>query len=87
MWQNYAAVLRHPFVVMQIENLKRERNLLDRLRNPGIIRLHFTFQDQDSLYFGLELCPNGVAPELRYYQVYHQLASYDRGFVSLRKSP
>jgi serine/threonine protein kinase len=46
----------------QIENLKRERNLLDRLRNPCIIRLHFTFQDQDSLYFGLELCPNGVSP-------------------------
>jgi 3-phosphoinositide dependent protein kinase-1 len=48
-------VLRHN----QTRYISRERRLLDSLEHPGIVRLHFTFQDEDSLYFGLELCPHG----------------------------
>ena len=42
--------------------IKTERRLLDRLESPWVVRLHFTFQDPYSLYFVLELCPNGSAP-------------------------
>ena len=48
-------VLRHK----QIKYIKNERFLLDRINYEGISDLYFTFQDQDSLYLGLELCPNG----------------------------
>lgn len=37
-----------------------EKNLLLKLRShPGIIKLHYTFQDTQCLYFVLELCENG----------------------------
>ena len=44
----------------QTQYLSNERKLLDRLENPGVVNLYFTFQDADSLYFGLELCPQGL---------------------------
>lgn len=43
----------------QTEHISNERKLLDSFDYEGIVHLHFTFQDADSLYFGLELCPNG----------------------------
>lgn len=49
-------VLRHK----QIKYIKNERFLLDKINYEGICDLYFTFQDQDSLYLGLELCPNGT---------------------------
>ena len=36
-----------------------ERNTMDRLDNPGIVRLCFTFQDEDHLYMATELCRAG----------------------------
>jgi len=48
-------VLRNSYT----EYIKTERKLLDRLDSPWIVNLHFTFQDTHSLYFVLELCPNG----------------------------
>jgi len=48
-------VVRHGTV----DQVRRERNLLDRLTDEGIVRLHFTFQDALSLYFGLDYCPGG----------------------------
>mmetsp|Transcript_7844 Transcript_7844/g.15024 ORF Transcript_7844/g.15024 Transcript_7844/m.15024 type:complete len:422 (+) Transcript_7844:13343-14608(+) len=36
-----------------------EKNLLTRLRHPGIIRLYFAFQDQMNLYYATEFCPGG----------------------------
>ncbi|KAI8476065.1 MAG: 3-phosphoinoside dependent protein kinase [Monoraphidium minutum] len=42
-----------------IDYIRNERTILDRLHHPGIAQLHFTFQDADSLYMGLEYCPNG----------------------------
>ena len=50
-------VLRHK----QIKYIKNERFLLDKINYEGISDLYFTFQDQDSLYLGLELCPNGTS--------------------------
>ncbi len=48
-------ILKHK----QTDYISNERKLLDQFDNEGIVRLHFTFQDATSLYFGLELCPNG----------------------------
>jgi 3-phosphoinositide dependent protein kinase-1 len=50
-----AYVVRHGAV----EALRRERAILDRLTHPGVVRLHFTFQDALSVYLGLEYCPGG----------------------------
>lgn len=36
-----------------------ERTMLLNLDHPGIVRLHFAFQDDWALYFGLELVPGG----------------------------
>jgi 3-phosphoinositide dependent protein kinase-1 len=51
-------VLRHRLV----GQLRQERNILDRCCHSGIVRLHFTFQDDAAVYLGLELCPNGLSP-------------------------
>ncbi|KAJ0545963.1 putative protein kinase AGC-PDK1 family [Helianthus annuus] len=39
--------------------VKLERIVLDQLTHPGIIQLHFTFQDTYSLYMALESCEGG----------------------------
>ena len=36
-----------------------EKNILCRLSHPGIVKLHFTFQDKTNLYFGMNLVPGG----------------------------
>ncbi|KAM0946305.1 putative protein kinase AGC-PDK1 family [Dioscorea sansibarensis] len=43
----------------KISYVKLERIVLDQLDHPGIIRLHFTFQDTYSLYMALESCEGG----------------------------
>ena len=48
-------VLRHK----QMEYVRNERYVLDKTNYEGVVNLHFTFQDDNSLYLGLELCPNG----------------------------
>ncbi|DBA89929.1 hypothetical protein WJX79_010639 [Trebouxia sp. C0005] len=48
-------ILRHK----QTKYIKNERFLLDKINYEGICDLRFTFQDQNSLYLGLELCQNG----------------------------
>ena len=42
-----------------VHQIQRERILLARLHDDGIVKLHFTFQDDDSLYLALDYCPNG----------------------------
>ncbi|XP_076888313.1 3-phosphoinositide-dependent protein kinase 1-like [Bidens hawaiensis] len=39
--------------------VKLERIVLDQLDHPGIVQLHFTFQDTYSLYMALESCEGG----------------------------
>eukprot|EP01104_Vermistella_antarctica_P014212 TRINITY_DN4431_c5_g1_i1.p1 TRINITY_DN4431_c5_g1~~TRINITY_DN4431_c5_g1_i1.p1 ORF type:complete len:612 (-),score=172.59 TRINITY_DN4431_c5_g1_i1:48-1841(-) len=44
--------------------VQREKKALDMLRHVNIIELVFSFQDQENLYFVLELCPNGDLEKL-----------------------
>jgi len=65
----------------QTENISNERKLLDSFDYEGIVHLHFTFQDADSLYFGLELCPNGGhLPLCQFYQNGTSLQAFDIQF-------
>ena len=48
-------VLRHKLT----DSVRLERKLLDDLEYDGIVHLEFTFQDEHSLYLGLQCCPNG----------------------------
>ena len=60
--QHYALKVVDKHLVLRnnyTEYIRTERKLLDRLDSPWIVNLHFTFQDAHSLYFVLELCPNG----------------------------
>ncbi|GJP33721.1 hypothetical protein CLOM_g18241 [Closterium sp. NIES-68] len=50
---------RHIVKEKKVAYVKMERMILDRLRHPGIVRLLFTFQDEHSLYMGLECCHGG----------------------------
>lgn len=52
---NKSLIMRHKMV----EFIKNERNVLDALDFVGVAKLHFTFQDEDNLYMGLEYCPGG----------------------------
>ncbi|KAH7296537.1 hypothetical protein KP509_26G027200 [Ceratopteris richardii] len=45
--------------------VKLERILLDQLDHPGVVQLHFTFQDAHYLYMGLECCEGG--------ELFHQI--------------
>ena len=49
-------ILRHK----QTKYIKNERYLLDKINCDSICDLRFTFQDDNSLYLGLEYCPNGA---------------------------
>lgn len=49
-------VLRHKLT----DSVRLERKLLDELEYEGIVHLDFTFQDEQSLYLGLQCCPNGA---------------------------
>eukprot|EP00878_Enallax_costatus_P040720 GHUV01047074.1.p1 GENE.GHUV01047074.1~~GHUV01047074.1.p1 ORF type:complete len:291 (+),score=88.91 GHUV01047074.1:747-1619(+) len=48
-----------PLCLQMADYIRNERNILDQLHHPGVVELHFTFQDAESLYLGLEYCPNG----------------------------
>ncbi|KZS98380.1 kinase-like protein [Sistotremastrum niveocremeum HHB9708] len=53
---------RHLMREGKVNTAHAEKNALTKLGlkpHPGIIRLHWTFQDEWSLYFVLELAPNG----------------------------
>mmetsp|Transcript_29627 Transcript_29627/g.64665 ORF Transcript_29627/g.64665 Transcript_29627/m.64665 type:complete len:494 (-) Transcript_29627:208-1689(-) len=50
---------RHILREKKAEYIKNERNILDRLTYEGVVRLYFTFQDDTTLYMGLELCEDG----------------------------
>lgn len=61
---------RHIIREGKIEYVKLERLILDELDHPGIIRLHFTFQDDRSLYMGMECCYGG--------ELFHQIKERGR---------
>ena len=44
----------------KVKQALAEKNILAKLKDhPGIVSLHYTFQDEESLYFALEYCTNG----------------------------
>ena len=43
----------------QIDHTKTERNVLETIRFPFIVRLRYAFQNPKKLYFVLEYCPGG----------------------------
>lgn len=49
-------ILRHK----QTKYIQNERYLLDKINSDSVSDLYFTFQDEHSLYLGLEYCPNGT---------------------------
>ncbi|TSS23695.1 3-phosphoinositide-dependent protein kinase 1 [Bagarius yarrelli] len=52
--------------------VKREKDILSRIHHPFFVKLHFTFQDAEKLYFGLSYAKNGEL--LRYIR---KIGSFD----------
>lgn len=51
---------RHIIKENKVKYVTIEKDTLNRLGNhPGIVRLYYTFQDERSLYFVLDLAANG----------------------------
>ncbi|KAK9452756.1 kinase-like domain-containing protein [Dipodascopsis uninucleata] len=51
---------RHIIKEKKVKYVNIEKNTLNRLSShPGVVRLYYTFQDERSLYFVLDLAPNG----------------------------
>ncbi|KAJ2776695.1 3-phosphoinositide dependent protein kinase-1 [Coemansia javaensis] len=58
----YAAKIldkRHIIKEKKIKYVNIERDILQALHHPFVVRLHYAFQDSQSLYFILDLAPNG----------------------------
>ena len=43
----------------QAHSAIREKRILQTLFHPGIVKLYFTFQDENNLYFGMNMLPGG----------------------------
>ena len=51
---------RHIIKEKKVKYVNIEKDTLNRLTDhPGVVRLYYTFQDERSLYFVLDLCPGG----------------------------
>jgi 3-phosphoinositide dependent protein kinase-1 len=50
---------RHIVKEKKVKYVNIEKETLNKLHHPSIVRLYYTFQDVSSLYFVLELAPNG----------------------------
>ncbi|XP_059893008.1 3-phosphoinositide dependent protein kinase 1b [Gadus macrocephalus] len=50
---------RHIVKSKKAQYVKRERDLLSNLDHPFFVKLYFTFQDDEKLYFGLSFAKNG----------------------------
>uniref|UniRef100_A0A667YL30 3-phosphoinositide-dependent protein kinase 1 n=1 Tax=Myripristis murdjan TaxID=586833 RepID=A0A667YL30_9TELE len=50
---------RHIMKENKAQYVKRERDLMSNLDHPFFVKLYFTFQDDEKLYFGLSYAKNG----------------------------
>ena len=59
-------IIQKDFIVKEKKTrfVMMERNVLSNLQHPGIVKLNFTFQDQKSLFFGMELLRGGEFMDL-----------------------
>mmetsp|Transcript_27714 Transcript_27714/g.38543 ORF Transcript_27714/g.38543 Transcript_27714/m.38543 type:complete len:469 (+) Transcript_27714:521-1927(+) len=65
--KQYAAKIidkQHVIKHKKIEAVMQEKKILSRCDHPGIVHLHFAFQDKHSFFFMLELVPGGELFEL-----------------------
>lgn len=45
--------------LLQVEHVRAERNVLAEVHSPYIVKLFYSFQDEDSLYLIMEYLPGG----------------------------
>jgi 3-phosphoinositide dependent protein kinase-1 len=60
--KKYAVKVLDKFHIVREKKVKYvtiEKDILQKLKHPLIVKLYYTFQDQASLYFVLEYCANG----------------------------
>lgn len=50
---------KHIQKTKQEANIMTERNVLARVEHPFIVRLHWSFQNDQKLFFVLDYCPGG----------------------------
>ncbi|CAG8552032.1 4612_t:CDS:10 [Diversispora eburnea] len=50
---------KHIIKEKKVKYVNIEKNTLNKMNHPGIVRLYYTFQDPDSLYFVLDHAKNG----------------------------
>ncbi|CAG8503063.1 10124_t:CDS:10, partial [Dentiscutata erythropus] len=50
---------KHIIKEKKVKYVNIEKNTLNKMNHPGIVRLYYTFQDQNSLYFVLDHAKNG----------------------------
>lgn len=50
---------KHIQKTKQEANIMTERNVLTRVEHPFIVRLHWSFQNDQKLFFVLDYCPGG----------------------------
>lgn len=43
----------------QVAHTRTERNILEKVNHPNVVKLRYAFQNQKKLYFVLEYCPGG----------------------------
>ena len=48
-----------PAAARQVDHVKAERNLLAEVDNPSIVKLYYSFQDEEFLYLVMEYLPGG----------------------------
>lgn len=54
-------VLRKEFVLQlnQVEHIMSERNILESIKSPFIVQMHFAFQTEDKLYLVMDFVQGG----------------------------
>lgn len=54
-------VLRKEFIVEnnQVDHIMCERKILETVRSPFVVDMHFAFQTEDKLYFVMDYVPGG----------------------------
>lgn len=50
---------KHLAAKNQIEHTRTERNILERIKHPYIVKLCYAFQNTEKLYLVLDYCPGG----------------------------
>lgn len=57
---------KHIIKEKKVAYVNREKEVLSKIKHPLFVRLYFTFQDSDKLYFGLSFAERGeITPYLR----------------------